>query len=183
MIDNSELKKTYDILQKDVEKAVEEGKREASPYIRRAHIRAFFALVEGLIYQLKQICLQFSEYDDKLFIYSELALLREESYEIHDNGTIVSRTKFIPILKNIKFAVKCYAKAHNSNFSLTTNENGWHSFICAVKIRNRITHPKRSADLTITDEDLTKIGEASAWYKDSIVALLKSCSEYYNRKA
>ena len=174
------MKRTFNILQQDVEKAVEEGKKEASPYIRRAHIRSFFALVEGLTYQLKLICLQFSENNDMLFTYSELALLREESYEILDNGTTISKPKFIPILKNIMFTIKCYAKAHNSNFSLAVNTDGWNSFKRAVKIRNRITHPKKPDDLTITDEETTKIGEASAWYRDSIVALLESCSTFYN---
>jgi len=178
LINNSYLKTTFKILVEDVEKAIEEGKKKASPYIRRTYLRAFFALVEGLNYQLKQICLQFCKYNTNLFTFKELSLLHESSYSINDNNSITSHAKFLPILKNLPFTVKCYAKAHNSNFSLLVNKDGWYSFRYAVKIRNRITHPKNPDNLTITDDDLIKIGEATAWFRDNITALLESCSNF-----
>ena len=43
----------------------------------------------------------------------------------------------------------------------------------AIKIRDRITHPKSKECINISNEDMIVLGNANAWFRDEILKLLK----------
>lgn len=47
----------------------------------------------------------------------------------------------------------------------------------AKELRNRITHPKGSADLAITDDDLLLAEEVAAWFGQTHESLLLALTE------
>lgn len=73
----SQLKDVWAILSSDLDAAIQYGRITNTPYAQRAMVRTWFALVEGLSYQLRQVTLATLQNTDFLST-SEIALLKEE---------------------------------------------------------------------------------------------------------
>lgn len=138
---------------------------QAEPqFRRRSYIRAVFALVEGVTFVMKQFALSVHERGDITFPPAELALLREEQYDL-DKGTPRTQQKFLKLADNLRFAFKTFAEAFRSTYTLNTSVPQWQLFTGAIDLRNRITHPKAPDDLIISDDEMGKIQEVAAWYR------------------
>jgi hypothetical protein len=98
---------------------------------------------------MKQICLFNEPASHYTFSAGELALLREEFYELDDKGRVVVKPSYLQIQKNLKFAFEAFSKYHGSDFKLKIDDIWWHSFLQVVKLRNRLMHPKFATDLLL----------------------------------
>ena len=98
---------TTDML--DCEKlASGENKTESG---ERSFVRAAFAMIEGSVFNLKQMALALSKHGKGGFSQAELVMLEEVSYDLDDKGTTKSQIKFIPLSRNIRFAFSSAARA------------------------------------------------------------------------
>src|ERR1051325_3802506 len=77
----------------------------------RSFVRAAFAMIEGTVFNLKQIALALSKNDKGGFSQAELVMLQEVSYDLDDKGATKSQVKFIPLSRNIRFAFSSAARA------------------------------------------------------------------------
>ncbi len=168
---------------------------EDNQYTRRFVYRSFFSMVDSTIFLLKQKALYYYELQYKKnndysaycavkgvhFDLSdeELALLRDEQYELTDQGNARVGEVKLNLKKNLQFSFKMSAKSVFSNFQLDKGGQGWELFFEANKIRNRITHPKSKGDLIISDEDFEKLKKALDWYTQ-IGNKLSEMSDYYS---
>lgn len=80
-----QLKRTWAILDADLTEAFAYGKRGNTPYAQRALVRAFFAAVEGLSFQLRQVTLA-SLSGTTLLTDAETQLLQEVKYFLDEKG-------------------------------------------------------------------------------------------------
>jgi hypothetical protein len=174
-----ELNRLYEVLERDThicqdkfeKMSTDELKGEESEFWRRAFVRASFSLVEGVTYGLKQVALKSQESGGVVYSDEELSMLKEKSYDLNDKGDAYSQTKYIHITRNIKFAFKAFARAFGEEYELKVDDSGWNYFKEALEIRNRLTHPKTSADLDVSLKELRKMLLANAWFIDSYLAL------------
>ena len=60
---------------------------------------------------------------------------------------------------------------HRSPSELDVSGSEWQSFRRAIKIRDRITHPKSVSDLNISDEDYNDVSAGFGWVLISHVKL------------
>lgn len=149
---------------------------EAEPQSRRrSYVRAVFALVEGVTFVMKQFALSVHESGGITFPSAELALLREEQYDL-DKGTPRTQQKFLKVADNMRFAFKMFAEAFQSTYILDTSVHHWQRFLVAIDVRNRITHPKAPDDLIISDDEMRRIQEVAAWYRTVTGDLFRSRS-------
>ncbi|MCA0354702.1 MAG: hypothetical protein LCH85_22135 [Chloroflexi bacterium] len=130
----------------------------------RAVIRSLFAWIEGVIYRLKQFSIEYDgvlseKLDSKLY-----SSLLDTEYQINEKGEIVKSDKFIPLPRNLIFAFKIYAHVYNCQYNVETSTHHWRNFRDAIKIRNRITHPKVSDDITITEDEVLLIKDVRKWF-------------------
>jgi len=130
----------------------------------RSFVRAVFALIEGSVFNLKQIALALSKHGKGGFSQAELVMLEELSYDLDDKGATKSQVKFIPLPKNIKFAFTSAARAFRVAYELQVDDAGWDNFKKALLIRNRITHPKTIEDLQLSDKEVQTAADAASWY-------------------
>lgn len=100
-----------------------------------------------------------------------MAVILEESYELNNKGDAIERTCFNSIDKNLRFAFQVYARIYDISFQVDCSGEGWVSFKRAVTIRNRVTHPKRLPDLSITDDELHTLDQALEWYVKNNIEL------------
>ncbi|RYX86744.1 hypothetical protein EON83_00765 [bacterium] len=57
------------------------------------------------------------------------------------------------------------------------NSQEWKDFVDSVKIRNRITHPKKFADININSHEFEKIRGATQWWFSEHGRIMKSVGE------
>lgn len=170
-----ELHDMMAVLSDDTDRLTEIGLSEQ--FGRRMYIRAMFAMVEGTVYRMKQICFSEEYGSYSSFTPAESALLREETYDLDDRGKVVIKQSFLLLVKNIKFAFEAFHKYFGSANNLKIDDAGWESFLKAVKIRNRLTHPKTAIDLNVSDAEFETVRRASDWFEESTSLALNAASD------
>lgn len=113
--------------------------------------------------------------ETRIFSSGELAALREESHDVNEQGEVEPRAAKIPLRRRIRWAFRSYPRIHRATFSLDLGGNGWAALQDAIRVRDRLTHPKAEAGLTVSDDDMAMIGTASRWYQDQVMALPTEC--------
>ena len=144
-----------------------------SDFLLRTHVRAFFALVEGTSYGLRQITFAYYPFNPCLTM-AELHLLTESSYELTDGGEAKERKRYLDTLQGIKFTFKMIGKVFTAQSGVEFIGLGWTSFQQAMRIRNAITHPKSTTALklydpkAVFDNKFQQILSAADWYHEKL---------------
>ncbi|KOR29787.1 hypothetical protein TI05_14735 [Achromatium sp. WMS3] len=176
-IEFSNLQAIYNELISDVETAKKlDTNCYSEEFIKRTYTHSFFAMVEGVISQLKQIALQANK-QTHVFKAYEIEILSEQSSYLENNGIAKQKNAKLKLMPNILFSLNYTAKALVLDFKVKTNNDGYESMLKAIKIRDRITHPKNKESLIISDQDIVVLGKASAWFRDEAVRLLNQIHE------
>ena len=141
---------------------------------RRNLIKTIFVWIEGLAFGMKRMAEKRNEHFEIGFSDAELAMLRGESYFLDDKGEAkTDKKKFPPFLSNLKFAFKAYARAHG--FPPHILDDGKVDQLRVLeRIRNRLTHPKSSADLTVTEDEIKLAEKVVQWLVDESTKLIKA---------
>ncbi|MBL7186402.1 MAG: hypothetical protein ISS70_08755 [Phycisphaerae bacterium] len=167
---------TYNELMSDVEIAKElDSELYSEDFIKRTYTRAFFALVEGVVSQLKKIALAANE-QVKIFQDFEVALLNERSGFLASNGVAKESKAMLEFMPNIVFSLNYSAKALGLNYTVK-KEGGYQSMLDAIKIRDRITHPKGKSCVVIGNDEMNTLADANAWFRHEVVRLMKLIRE------
>jgi hypothetical protein len=172
----AQLQAVWSILSRDVDTATAYGQIEKTPYAQRALVRAHFALIEGLSYSLRQVTLA-SLQGTEFLTDAEVALLREERYSIDEKGRPKTAQQFLKFPDSLLFSIRCYIKNHGAIFDPDTQHPGWSAMRRAVKVRDRVTHPKTAESLDLSNEDLQSFADAAAWWKMTMLAMFAACQE------
>ncbi len=180
----NELKDTWRTLAADLDAASRAENADGSQYAKRALVRAFFAQVEGLTYQLRQVTLA-SLQNTNLLSAAEVLLLREVRQSIDDKGNVRELTSYLPFPDSILFSMKIYVKNHGAVFDIDKSHPGWSAFKRATQVRHNVTHPKNAASLEVADVDIRTLEVASSWWQEQLLAMFAACHEadaYWNSK-
>lgn len=172
----SQLKNVWAILSSDLDAAIQYGRKDNTPYAQRTMVRTWFALVEGLSYQLRQVTLATLQGTDFLSTL-EIALLKEERHSINDKGYLKTSEQFLPFPQSLLFSIRAYIKNHGAKFEADTQHPGWSAMLRAAKVRNHITHPKSVTALELSEEDLKAVVEAAKWWKATMLGMFSACKE------
>lgn len=152
---NIELAEDYNICAKSLNKEPE------SQFWRRNTVRAFFALVELSAHLTRQITLLAFEVGEFSISRAEEILLREEQFFVSRTGKADSTRAKISTISYLMFTYKLFYSKFSTDLNFNTGEHSWESFRKAVKIRDRITHPRSVTDVTISDSEAEKIGNGA----------------------
>lgn len=141
-------------------------------FIKRTYTRAFFAMIEGVISQLKVTALKANR-DSNIFQPCEIQLLKEITVSLDDNGKAKEKKAKLRFIPNIIFSINSFAKVLNLDYRIKTSCSGYQAMLKAVKIRDRITHPKSKKCTYINSDEMIILGDANIWFRDAIEQLLK----------
>jgi len=141
------------------------GKRYADPSSlsaveRRLLIRSVFSFIEAIIYRVKIGALL---WDTGNLSPGEIALVKEEDYELEESGAVKTRRARLRLFSNFRFAFAVAAKAAGVDFHLDVGGDGWRALREALPVRDRLMHPKRVADLAVTDQEVRNAMIAFDW--------------------
>ena len=95
-----ELKLVYKTLSSDLDAAQDGVLQNQHQFARRTLYRTYFAFVEGLAFQLRQVTVA-SLADTDLLSVAELSLLREEKFQLNHKGEPEARDNFQSFLPKL----------------------------------------------------------------------------------
>lgn len=163
------------VLASDVQAAAALSKTGDTQFVRRVYVRAVFALIEGNINLMAEVILGALERKEVHLRPKEIELLRQERH-ISDEGALpIVHVKFVPIGDRIAPVFDMFSRLFGKSFRLDKSSTGWVDFSTAIKIRNRINHPKNAASFAVDDSELNAVERARTWFADSVETLLQKC--------
>lgn len=137
---------------------------------RRNYLRSLFSLFEASLSNLREDVATRLNYkmlaQEQLRIHDYIPLL-DEVVQIKENGDIYFVPNRYPFQNLVAYVFKKYSELSNECYNPLSNHK-WNSFKQAIKIRNRVTHPKDNEDANISDDELDLIYEAEEWWNESV---------------
>jgi hypothetical protein len=153
-----------DELGKDYEKALErlqasisepdgEGNHSYDESQARDLYRALFAFLEGTSFSARiwsaKVLLDEGTLDE-----FERAVIGEQAVSLRDGAVVLTPMK-VSLQENIRFTFNLTDRAHKvPTQTLDTSKSWWSDFKKAVKVRDRLTHPKLPDDLDISGDEV-----------------------------
>ncbi|MFK3971210.1 hypothetical protein ACI2KS_10835 [Pseudomonas sp. NPDC087358] len=138
---------------------------------RRSVLRAIFSCIEASSFHMrKHLVLHNGD-----LLSPELALaLKELQVDVSGSGVVTTKPLKVSALSLLRLTVKvfgeCYEPLDEYNLKPTKCEGvDFEKMIPSFKVRDRITHPKRISDLTITDEELLNAVTAFRWFNRFVI--------------
>jgi hypothetical protein len=141
---------------------------------RRAYCKSLFSFVEGASYLLKREIILLREgegwdpdgRDDWVLTESRPAKLEGDKE--------TRRPFFLPTLDNLTYALEEFAYWNWADYKIDRKPDGWFNLCKAIRIRNRITHPKSPTDLHISDPELSVLHNATENFKHFVAETFHS---------
>lgn len=125
------------VLFQDVFECQKRLNAEDCQFWRRVYVRTVFASIEGLMSFLKLVA-------------------TEEEVTASQSSKLRSK-------ENIEFAYREFARRIDSTFVLDKNGKHWKALCSSLKVRNRLTHPKKLCELNVTEPELAAVKEVYSW--------------------
>lgn len=172
----SELKLVYRTLSSDLDAAQGGVYQNDNQFSRRTLYRTYFAFVEGLAFQLRQVTVA-SLADTDVLSAAELSLLREKKFQLNNKGEPEARDNFQAFLPNLLFCMRCYVKNHGATYQPNVDLSGWEAMKKATAIRDKLMHPKSADGLEVTSDDVLTLGVANDWWNRTLLEMFAVCGE------
>ena len=147
----------------------------ANQMLRRTAIRNFCALVEGQIHAWKWTTLSFFDAFAVNLDAAEIAMLKEESYDLDNSGKTVTKCQNLSVSKNFKFGCKMYFQVFECSYVVNFRSEGWACVLKTFDVRNRLMHPKQSKGIEVSDSELQDLQRANDWLREVRLGLVESC--------
>jgi len=140
----------------------------------RMHVRALFAMVEGVTYRMRQMLIAGARANRLRVSQEELYVLEEKRYEADGQGRLREADNFMRFLSGFRFTLNVFCRCYGLENELqrAIGDNGFRDFQAAVEIRDRLTHPKQAAELMVRDPEQRTIESAKGWYLTLMTAML-----------
>jgi hypothetical protein len=139
---------------------------EKSQFARRNWVRAYFAWVEATCFLFRRSVLakRFQKRVIRPTDIPEFAGLSEVRYTVTSNGEAIAEPANTRTRDYIVFSLISLAKTFGINLSINREGKNWASVISALRVRDRITHPKTLHDIQVSDDDIKAVEDFSGWF-------------------
>jgi len=161
---DTDAQEVISILVGDVQKCCDRiNKNPYDESSARAAIRNYIALIEAILYFMKQLTLIRSGLKGYKLISKDEESLTGKRFEIRrgEKREIPVQMKF---LEDVKFTLRMFSKVLGLNFQINFEDPGWQKLNIAKEIRHRLTHPIKGADLKVSRQDYDDVSLAAKWF-------------------
>jgi len=146
-------------------RSIQDAPREEEYGARRAYVRAVFALVEATVEQHKRLLLDLFARHSVVFDSSTHTVLLEQIYFADDNGNVSVREQYLQLRRKVRLVYRVAGETLGHALVVRFDNQGWQDFGAAIKIRDRITHPKSFEDCHIEGDDLDTVDAGHDWFR------------------
>ena len=147
------------------------GVRADYEFHARQLIRAVFAYLEAVTFSVKAWsagrCMELG----MDITPQERYFAVDTEYDLNDRGEIVEATAKIPLTRNIRFALAMNRKAQGVADAFDASIEWWSCLKEAIRIRDRLTHPKMPGDLDVSGDDIVKVLKAWKGFEAELLSL------------
>lgn len=150
------------ILVNDVQQALNIARNSNEQANRRNLIRTIMSATEGISWDFRNHVRSILKDVDQIPPLIDQAF-DELTYSVNERGRLVEQQRFIAVTAMIRLTVNV-AKMFCPDLQVDFGGDGWVSFKKAIKIRNRITHPKSTLDLSVSDQDIETAQSGFFWF-------------------
>jgi hypothetical protein len=158
------------VLATDADACEAEVTRTGSSLAKRNFVRALFAWIEAISYLMRRVVWEkLSKQPLTPESIPKLLAASERAYSVDGQGEVVETKLMTRTSNNLAFSLRSFANVVGLSLTINKGNRNWQSYSEALKIRDRITHPKRLEDLELTDADIEAVREA----KGMIIGYLK----------
>lgn len=149
---------------------VSEGGIEADyEYHARQLIRAIFAYIEAVTFSVKAWSAGYCMDNDVEITPQERYFATDTEYELNDRGEVVETIAKISLARNIRFALSINRKAQGVSQPFDASVEWWSCMKKAIRVRDRLTHPKMPRDLDVSGDDIVDALKAKAGFEAEIL--------------
>lgn len=134
-------------------------------YHARQLIRAIFAYIEAVTFSMKawsagrcmEVGIDITPQERYFAIDTE--------YDLNDRGEVVEAAAKISLTRNIRFAIALNRKAHGLEQPFDASIEWWSCLKRAIRVRDRLTHPKMPGDLDVSGDDIVNALKAKSGFE------------------
>lgn len=136
----------------------------------RVFVRSLFSMIEGMTYRIRQILLHRYKNNEINLTTEQALVLKESSVYIDDTGICITKQKNYRFENLVRFTFKTYCDIYKKKEILDKyiSDNRYCLFKDAIKIRNRVTHPKTGNDIFVNGRELILLLSVENWFDDLI---------------
>lgn len=135
----------------------------------RQLIRAVFAYIGAVTFSVKAWSAAYCMDQGIEITPQERYFATDTEYEINERGDIVEAAAKISLPRNIRFALAMKRKAHRIAEPFDASVEWWSCLREAIKIRDRLTHPKMPGDLDVSGDDIVKVLKAKQGFEEEVL--------------
>lgn len=139
------------VLAEDVLQARQRMENDPTESHRREFVRATCSAIEAQSWQLKMYVTE-NVLTKKTTSVHDISALKEESYAINDKGEIYVQPRGYSIKVGLRL-VYSILKRHGVPVHIDFGSADWKNIDAAVKIRNRVMHPKCMEDISVSKSE------------------------------
>lgn len=139
------------VLGEDVLRAKQRLESDPCDANRRDFARATFSAIEAQYWNLKMYVVE-KIITDRASSIHKISALKEESYSINEKGEVYVQSRGYSLKVGIKL-IASILKEHRISIPVDFGSAEWENIDRMVRIRNRLTHPKCTADISITEDE------------------------------
>jgi hypothetical protein len=132
----------------------------------RQLIRAIFAYIEAVTFSMKATSAWKCMEDGTEITPQERYFATDTEYEVNERGEIVESVAKLSLARNIRFAFVMHRKAHRDSAPFDASVEWWSCLKEAIRIRDRLTHPKMPNDLDVSGEEVVKVLKAKKAFEE-----------------
>jgi hypothetical protein len=135
----------------------------------RQLIRAAFACIEATTFSVKAWSAGYCMNHGIEITPQERYFATDTEFELNERGEVVEAAAKISLARNIRFAFAMNRKALGVKEPFDASVEWWSCLRDAIKIRDRLTHPKLPGDLDVSGEDIVKVLRARHGFEEEIL--------------
>lgn len=162
-------------------KRLEEGERDENGCIdadyefdARQLIRTIFAYIEGATFILKTEASFNSDEKGFELTAQQHHFIFEADFDLNDKGEVIQKPAKISLTKNIRFAFSVFAQANGIANTLDASVGWWAKLKEAIKVRDRLMHPRLPSDLDVSPQEVLAAIQAKVGFDETLHSLLNA---------
>ncbi len=108
------------------------------------------------------------ENENRTFTPEEILALKDQKSCINENGKVKIIPAKISLKANIQLSIHAFAKAIEVDYEFNFGNEEGETFLEAVRIRNRIAHPKSAKCWVISDTEERMVLSSWIWFSQHL---------------
>lgn len=138
-------------------------------YHARQLIRAIFAYIEAVTFSVKAWSAGYCMDNNIEITPQERYFATDTEYDLNDRGEVIETVAKISLARNIRFAISIHRRAHGVSEPFNASIKWWSCMKKAIRVRDRLTHPKLPGDLDVSGEDILDALKAKTGFEEEFL--------------